>query len=58
MSGDVEVQDATTPVLDNEEAVQELERYRRNGQKVHGDDGFAMIVEKRQPALAWIAGLS
>jgi hypothetical protein len=39
-------------VLDHEEAVQQLERHCRHGEKGEGHDHFAVILEKRKPALA------
>src|SRR5262249_54732472 len=51
---DVEVQDLSTPMLDDEETVQHLERDRRDGEEVECEDCLAMILEKRQPALGWI----
>jgi hypothetical protein len=51
MPGDIEMQDASTVVADDEETVQEIEGKGRNCEKVHGCDGFAMITKKCPPAL-------
>jgi hypothetical protein len=51
----IEMQDTTAAVLDDEEAVQQLKRDRRNRKKVEGYDCLAVIVEKRKPTLCRIA---
>ena len=58
MSSNVEVQDPAAPVLDDKEAVQQLERQRRHGEEVEGDDDLAVILEKRQPPFTWVATAS
>ena len=60
MPCDIEVQDASAVVANNEEAVEKTEGDRRNGEEVHGRDGFAMIAEKSQPPPTrfWISGRS
>ena len=55
VAGHVEVQDPAASVLDDEEAVQQLEGHRRHGEEVEGDDHLAMILEKRKPAFARVA---
>ena len=55
MASDVEVQDPAASVLDDEEAVEQLEGHRRHGEEVEGDDHLAVILEKGKPALARIA---
>jgi hypothetical protein len=45
----VEVKDTPTTVRDDEEAIEHTERQGRNGEEVHGGDGFPMIVQKSQP---------
>ncbi|HYL16723.1 MAG TPA: hypothetical protein VEV41_27050, partial [Terriglobales bacterium] len=47
-------------VANNEEAVQQLERGRRDGEEIHGCDGVAMIANKGLPApgQSWISGRS
>jgi hypothetical protein len=49
MRGYIEVQDSATPVLDDEQAVQQAEGGRWHGEKVKGDDRLAMILQERQP---------
>ena len=56
MPGNVEVQDPTAPVLDDEQTVQHSEGRGRHSEEVEGDDGLAVVAEKRQPFLARIAG--
>jgi hypothetical protein len=34
-------------VLDDKEAVQQLERQRRHGKEIEGDDDFPVILKKR-----------
>jgi hypothetical protein len=51
MPGDIEVQDASTVVADDEEAVEEVEGKGGDGEEVHGRDGFAMITKKCPPTL-------
>jgi len=60
MACDVEVQDAPAIMANNEEAVEKSEGDRRNGDEIHGGDGFAMIAEKSQPPPTrfWISGRS
>ena len=41
------MQDLAAPVLDDKEAVQQLERQRRYGEEIEGDDDFPVILEKR-----------
>ena len=50
MLGDVEVQNASTVVTDDEEAVEHTEGNRWNGEEVHRRDGFPMIAQKGEPA--------
>src|ERR1700693_3264280 len=60
MACDVEVQDAPAIMANNEEAVEKTEGDRRNGEEIHGGDGFAMMAEKSQPPPTrfWISGRS
>jgi hypothetical protein len=44
MAGNIEVQDAPAIMANNKEAIEKTEGDRRNGEKVHGRDGFAMIA--------------
>src|ERR1700675_1787960 len=60
MACDVEVQDAPAIMANYEEAVEKTEGDRRNGEEIHGGDGFAMMAEKSQPppTRLWISGRS
>src|SRR6266478_8565691 len=49
---DVEVQNAPTIMTDHEEAVQHAEGDRRSREKIKRRDGFPMIAQKGEPALA------
>jgi hypothetical protein len=51
VSGHAEVQDLATSVRDDEEAVEQFECHRWEGEKVERNDHLAVILEKRQPAL-------
>ena len=44
MASDVEVQDAATVVADDEEAIENIERERRDREEIHGRDGLAVIT--------------
>jgi hypothetical protein len=55
MSRDVEMQDSTAFVLDDEETVQHSETRGRNGEEVEGDDGLAVVVKKCEPFLGCVA---
>jgi hypothetical protein len=55
MSRDVEMQDSTAFVLDDEETVQHSETRGRNGEEVEGDDGLAVVVKRCEPFLACVA---
>ncbi len=54
MRRDVEMQDPPSPVLDDEEAVEQLERGRRHGEEVEGGDRLAVVREEGQPTLTGI----
>lgn len=60
MACDIEVQDAPAAMADDKETVEKTEGDRRNGEEVHGRDGFTMIAEKSQPppTRLWISGCS
>ena len=47
MARDIEVQDTPAVMTDNEEAIEETESDRRNGEEIHGRDGFAVIATGR-----------
>ena len=57
---DIEVQDAFPVVADDEEAVEHVERKRRDREEVHRRDDFTVIPQKAPPALRgfWIPGCS
>jgi hypothetical protein len=50
----VEVQDLPTCVLDNEEAVEQLEGHGRHGEEVESDDHLAVVLEEGKPLLTWV----
>src|SRR6516225_9165301 len=52
--GHVEMEDLAPVVIDHEEAVQNPERQRGHGEKVHRRDGSTMIAQKHQPPPSWI----
>src|SRR3982750_2812111 len=45
----IEVQNSPTPVFNDKEAIEELKRHCRHGEKVHGNDRLAMIGQKCKP---------
>src|ERR1700722_3812133 len=51
MLGDVEVQDATPVMANDEKAIEQVEGDSGDRKEVHGGDGFAVIVKKRKPTL-------
>ena len=53
MPRDVEMQNAPTIVADDEEAIEDAERDRRNGEEVHRGDSFPVVAQKGEPALGW-----
>jgi hypothetical protein len=55
MSGHVEVQNLPATVLDNEEAIEELESRRRHGEEVERSDYLAVIRQECQPLLARVS---
>jgi hypothetical protein len=42
-------------VLDDKEAVQQLERQRRHGEEIEGHDDLPVILQKRQPPFTRVA---
>ena len=56
----LQVENRPTVMADDEEAVQQVEGNRGEGEEVHSGDGFAMIKKKSQPPPSrfWIAGCS
>jgi hypothetical protein len=57
ISRDIEMQDLTPVVADDEKAVQNTKCERWHGKEVHRGNGLAMVSEQRQPALhgIWIS---
>jgi hypothetical protein len=57
ISRDIEMQDLTPVVTDDEKAVQNTKRERWHGKEVHRGNGLAMVSEERQPSLhgIWIS---
>ena len=51
MSSNIEVQNASSIMPNQEEAIQHVERECRHGEEIHGGDGLAMITQKGEPAL-------
>ncbi len=51
MLGDIEVQDASMIVTDDEKAIERAEGDRRNSEEVHRGNRFPVITEKGKPAL-------
>jgi hypothetical protein len=54
MLRDVDMQDASTIVADDEEAVEHSERDRWHCEEIHGGNRFPMIAKEGQPALGLI----
>jgi hypothetical protein len=48
---DVEIEHAPPVVGYDEEAVEHAKGKRRNGEEIHGGNGFAVVLEKRRPSL-------
>ena len=56
MIGDVEVDDVSSIVAQNNEREEDTERRRRNGEEVYGDDVGQVIIQERSPSLRrWIS---
>ncbi len=51
MLRDVDVQDSSTIVADDEKAVEHAERDRWDGEEVHCRNGLAMVSKEGQPVL-------
>jgi hypothetical protein len=60
MLSDVEMNNLSPVMANNKEAVQQVEGDRRDSEKIHGGDHFAMIAKKGLPApgKSWILGRS
>ena len=46
ISSNVEMENSAAPMLDDKEAVQQLERQRRHGEEIEGNDDLPVILEK------------
>jgi len=55
LSSNVEVQNPPAPVLDNEEAVEQLKSHARHGEKVDSHDHLAVILKEGQPPFFRVA---
>src|SRR5436853_5961885 len=44
-------------MLDDKEAVQQLERQRRHGEEIEGDNDLPVILQKRQPPFTRVASV-
>jgi hypothetical protein len=49
MFGAIEVQNSSSAVFNDKEAVERLERQRGNRKEVEGPDDLTVVVQKRQP---------
>ena len=54
LPGDVDVQDSSTIVTYDEEAVQHTEAHGWNREEIHRGDGFPMIAKEDQPTFGWL----
>src|SRR5579864_6522535 len=54
MLGDVEVQNASTAMTDDKEAIEHTESNRWYGEEIHRRDGFPVIAKKDDPPLSWL----
>lgn len=53
MVGSVEVENLAAAVLNDEETVEDVKRQSGYGEEVEGDDDFAMVAEKGEPAFGF-----
>ena len=51
MAGDIEVQDLSAFVAQDKKTVEYSERHRRYSEKIQRRDGFAVILQEREPLL-------
>ena len=51
ISRDIEMQDLTPVVADDEKAIQNTKRERWDGEEIHRRNGLAMVSEERQPSV-------
>src|SRR6266481_9401568 len=54
MLGDVEVQDASTAVADDEEAIEHAKVDRWHREEVHGRNRFPVVSKEGEPAFSWL----
>jgi hypothetical protein len=54
MAGDIEVQDASPVVADDEQTVEQAERDSRDGKEIHGRNRFPVISKEGEPTLGWL----
>ena len=54
MLRDVDVQDASTIVADDEETIEHAERDRWHREEIHGGNRFPMVSKEGQPALGLV----
>jgi hypothetical protein len=54
MAGDVEVQDASPVVADDEQTVEQAERDSRDGKEIHGRNRFPVISKEGEPTFGWL----
>jgi hypothetical protein len=54
MLGDVEVQDASTAVADDEEAIEHAKVDRWHGEEVHGRNRFPVVSKEGEPTFSWL----
>jgi hypothetical protein len=54
MLGDIEVQDASTAVADEEEAIEHAKGDRWHGEEVHGRNRFTVVSKEGEPAFGWL----
>jgi hypothetical protein len=58
MPGDIEMNDASPIMRNDEEAVQHSEGQREYGDEIHDGNGLAVIAQKRRPSLCRLRFLS
>jgi hypothetical protein len=57
MSSRAAVEDPAVPLLDDQEAVQQLERQRRHGEEIPRDDRLPVILKECKPSLGCVAAV-
>ena len=56
MVRDIQMEDPSTTVLDDEKAIQHAKRQGRHGEEIHGRDDVAVIAQESSPAFASVVG--